>query len=60
MLTCALLARDEFSQVNQGADVLDLNFDDGLIDGVAAMTKFVNLAISGELWALCCDGLVAV
>jgi len=39
---------------------LDLNFDDGLIDGVAAMTKFVNLAISGELWALCCDGLVAV
>jgi 5-methyltetrahydrofolate--homocysteine methyltransferase len=35
-------------QVNQGADVLDINMDDGLIDGMAAMTKFVNLCISGE------------
>jgi len=34
-------------QVQQGADVLDINMDDGLIDGVAAMTKFVNLCISG-------------
>jgi 5-methyltetrahydrofolate--homocysteine methyltransferase len=34
-------------QVNQGADVLDINMDDGLIDGVNAMTKFVNLCISG-------------
>jgi 5-methyltetrahydrofolate--homocysteine methyltransferase len=34
-------------QVNQGADVLDINMDDGLIEGVAAMTKFVNLCISG-------------
>ena len=35
-------------QVNQGADVLDINMDDGLIDGVAAMTKFVNLCIAGK------------
>ena len=35
-------------QVQQGADVLDINMDDGLIDGVAAMTKFVNLCIAGE------------
>jgi 5-methyltetrahydrofolate--homocysteine methyltransferase len=34
-------------QVQQGAHVLDINMDDGLIDGVAAMTKFVNLCISG-------------
>ena len=33
-------------QVQQGADVLDINMDDGLIDGVSAMTKFVNLLIS--------------
>jgi 5-methyltetrahydrofolate--homocysteine methyltransferase len=37
-------------QVQQGADILDINMDDGLIDGVAAMTKFVNLCISGELF----------
>ena len=33
-------------QVEQGADVLDINMDDGLIDGVPAMTKFVNLLVS--------------
>mmetsp|Transcript_14897 Transcript_14897/g.37861 ORF Transcript_14897/g.37861 Transcript_14897/m.37861 type:complete len:1207 (+) Transcript_14897:3-3623(+) len=33
-------------QVEQGADVLDINMDDGLIDAVSAMTKFVNLLIS--------------
>ena len=33
-------------QVAQGADVLDINMDDGLIDGVPAMTKFVNLLVS--------------
>jgi cobalamin-dependent methionine synthase I len=32
-----------FLQVEQGADLLDINMDDGLIDGVPAMTKFVNL-----------------
>lgn len=40
-------------QVQQGADVLDINMDDGLIDGVAAMTKFVNLCISGVGWSGC-------
>ena len=33
-------------QVQQGADVLDINMDDGLIDSEVAMTKFVNLLIS--------------
>lgn len=40
-------------QVNQGAHVLDINMDDGLIDGVSAMTKFVNLCISGERRVQC-------
>ena len=34
------------SQVEQGADLLDINMDDGLIEGLAAMTKFVNLLVS--------------
>eukprot|EP00889_Picochlorum_renovo_P005108 jgi/Picre1/32138/NNA_007485.t1 len=34
------------SQVNQGADILDINMDDGLIEGVSAMTRFVNLLVS--------------
>ena len=33
-------------QVSQGAHVIDINMDDGLIDGVPAMTKFVNLLVS--------------
>jgi cobalamin-dependent methionine synthase I len=33
-------------QVDQGAHVLDINMDDGLIDGVPAMTRFVNLLVS--------------
>ena len=33
-------------QVNSKADVLDINMDDGLIDGVPAMTRFVNLLVS--------------
>lgn len=33
-------------QVQQGADVIDINMDDGLIDAVSAMTKFVNLLVS--------------
>eukprot|EP01025_Chloroclados_australasicus_P064841 TRINITY_DN871_c0_g1_i2.p1 TRINITY_DN871_c0_g1~~TRINITY_DN871_c0_g1_i2.p1 ORF type:complete len:1361 (+),score=230.72 TRINITY_DN871_c0_g1_i2:161-4243(+) len=33
-------------QVQQGANVLDINMDDGLIEGVGAMTKFVNLLVS--------------
>ncbi|XP_065191513.1 methionine synthase-like [Sycon ciliatum] len=34
-------------QVENGAQVLDINMDEGMLDGVAAMTKFVNL-ISSE------------
>merc|ERR1719359_230036 len=33
-------------QVSQGAHVIDINMDDGLIDAVAAMTKFVNLLVT--------------
>ncbi|RUS16796.1 B12-dependent methionine synthase [Endogone sp. FLAS-F59071] len=31
------------SQVENGAQIVDVNFDDGLLDGKAAMTKFLNL-----------------
>ena len=30
-------------QVDGGAQILDVNFDEGMIDGVAAMTRFLNL-----------------
>ena len=33
-------------QVENGAQVLDINMDEGLLDGVAAMAKFVNLIAS--------------
>merc|ERR1719262_194038 len=33
-------------QVEQGAHVIDINMDDGLIDAVSAMTKFVNLLVT--------------
>merc|ERR1719359_2111128 len=33
-------------QVSQGAHVIDINMDDGLIDAVSAMTKFVNLLVT--------------
>ncbi len=33
-------------QVEDGAQVLDFNLDDGLIDGKVAMTKFMRLALS--------------
>ncbi|MEN0058331.1 MAG: methionine synthase [Bdellovibrio sp.] len=31
------------SQVENGANVLDINFDEGMIDGAQAMTRFLNL-----------------
>ncbi|RUP46241.1 vitamin B12-dependent methionine synthase [Jimgerdemannia flammicorona] len=31
------------SQVESGAQIVDVNFDEGLLDGKAAMTKFLNL-----------------
>eukprot|EP00041_Stephanoeca_diplocostata_P026308 m.706541 g.706541 ORF g.706541 m.706541 type:complete len:1273 (+) comp22933_c0_seq1:226-4044(+) len=33
-------------QVESGAQIIDLNFDEGMLDGVAAMTKFCNLIAS--------------
>ena len=30
-------------QVDAGANVIDINMDEGMLDGVAAMTKFLNL-----------------
>lgn len=34
-------------QVENGAQVLDINMDEGMLDGVSCMAKFVNL-ISSE------------
>jgi 5-methyltetrahydrofolate--homocysteine methyltransferase len=31
------------SQVTNGANIIDVNFDEGMIDGAKAMTKFLNL-----------------
>ncbi|MBV6493315.1 MAG: Methionine synthase [Turneriella sp.] len=33
-------------QVLAGANIIDINFDEGMLDGVAAMTKFLNLVAS--------------
>lgn len=33
-------------QVENGAQVLDINMDEGMMDGVACMTKFINLIAS--------------
>ena len=33
-------------QVEAGAQIIDINFDEGLLDSVAAMTRFVNLLVS--------------
>ena len=41
--TAISIAKD---QVENGAQILDINLDDGLIDGKAAMTKFVRMALS--------------
>ena len=30
-------------QVENGAQILDINMDEGMLDGEAAMTQFVNL-----------------
>lgn len=34
------------AQVENGAQILDINMDDGLLDGEAAMRKFLNLCVS--------------
>lgn len=33
-------------QVENGAQILDINMDEGMLDGIAAMSKFVNLIAS--------------
>jgi len=34
------------TQVESGAQILDINMDDGLLDGVQCMTEFCNLIAS--------------
>ncbi len=34
------------SQVEKGAQVIDINFDEGMLDGEACMTRFLNLVAS--------------
>ena len=43
---CPSLSLVQLLQVEQGAHILDINMDDGLIDGIPAMTKFINLLVS--------------
>ena len=33
-------------QVENGAQILDINMDEGMLDGILSMTKFVNLIAS--------------
>ena len=33
-------------QVENGANVIDINFDDGMLDAIECMTKFLNLVAS--------------
>ncbi|KAI8052431.1 methionine synthase [Syncephalis plumigaleata] len=33
-------------QVENGAQIIDINMDEGMLDGISAMTKFVNLIVS--------------
>ncbi|KAG0007027.1 hypothetical protein BGZ65_012085 [Modicella reniformis] len=40
---CLAIAR---AQVENGAQVVDINFDEGMLDGIAAMTRFINLLSS--------------
>ena len=51
LLTTSVLLQDALSvaklQVENGAQILDINMDEGMLDGIASMTKFVNL-ISSE------------
>ena len=42
-------------QVENGAQVLDINMDEGMLDGVAAMGKFVNLISSEPEIAKVCN-----
>ncbi|CAD5120349.1 DgyrCDS8923 [Dimorphilus gyrociliatus] len=51
---CNLIKKDNYEealnvakdQVENGAQILDINMDEGMLDGVAAMTRFCNLIAS--------------
>ena len=43
-------------QVELGAQVLDINMDEGMLDGKAAMTRFLNLISSEPDVAKVCVG----
>ena len=40
-------------QVEAGAHVVDINVDDGMLDGLAAMQKFVKMAVTGRTCRAC-------
>ena len=44
------------SQVELGAQILDINMDEGLLDGKACMTKFLNLIASEPEISKVCFG----
>ena len=39
-------------QVEAGAQIIDVNMDEGMIDGVAAMTRFLNLIAASRSWSI--------
>lgn len=41
-------------QVEKGAQIIDINVDDGMLDGIAAMPKFINFITSEPDIALVC------
>ncbi|KNC81822.1 methionine synthase [Sphaeroforma arctica JP610] len=51
---CRLIKEDKYDealavakeQVEKGAQIIDINMDEGMLDGVRAMTRFVNLIAS--------------
>lgn len=50
LLWCRLVVQEALSiakaQVEMGAQVLDINMDEGMLDGPTAMTRFCNLVAS--------------
>jgi len=46
LLSLLLWRRRRHAQVENGAQVIDINMDDGMLNGVEAMTHFCNLIAS--------------
>ena len=42
-------------QVENGAQIIDVNMDEGMLDSEAAMTKFLNLAATRARYSLVCQ-----